>query len=157
VKALIALGTRFLIVGALSTLIEVGVFNLLYLMLGVDVVAAKVIASLVALINAYFGNREWTFRNRGQHGRKLEITLFIVVNAICTGLGAVLLAAGVWAAGIWLATEPGPVWINVINLASIGIVVAVRFLFYHYLVFRGSRTRPGQKAAAEDDSLVSIA
>src|SRR5665647_2478594 len=55
-------------------LIEVGVFNLLYLVFGWDVAWAKVAASLVALINAYFGNREWTFRDRGRHGRCLLYT-----------------------------------------------------------------------------------
>lgn len=151
-KALIALGTRFLIVGALSTLIEVGVFNLLYLVFGTDVVVAKVIASLVALVNAYFGNREWTFRNRGQHGRRLEITLFVVVNGVCTGLGAALLAVG-----IWLANDPGPIWVNILNLASIGVIVAVRFLFYHYVVFRGTRLAPELNASTDADSLVRAA
>ena len=50
--------------GAISTAIEVAVFNLLYLVLGWDVVAAKIVASLVALVNAYIGNRQWTFRGR---------------------------------------------------------------------------------------------
>lgn len=134
-KALIALGTRFLIVGALSTLIEVGVFNLLYIVCGTDVVVAKVIASLVALVNAYFGNREWTFRNRGKHGRRKEIVLFVLVNAFCTGLGA-----GILAFGVYFAHNPGPFWVNVINLLSIVIVVAVRFVFYHWVVFHGVRT-----------------
>lgn len=133
-KRLIALGTRFLIVGAASTLIEVGVFNLLFLVFGCDVVVAKVVASLVALVNAYLGNREWTFRDRGQHGRGTEIALFVVVNGVCTGLGAAILALGVWAAG-----NPGPFGVNAINLASIVVVVVVRFAFYHWVVFRGAR------------------
>ena len=68
-RRLAGLGARFLTVGAISTLIEIGVFNLLYLAFGWDIVAAKVVASLVALVNAYFGNREWTFRHRDRRGR----------------------------------------------------------------------------------------
>ena len=72
-RRLAGLGARFLTVGAISTLIEIGVFNLLYLAFGWDVVAAKVVASLVALVNAYFGNREWTFRHRDRRGRTAEV------------------------------------------------------------------------------------
>ncbi len=69
-RRLASVGSRFLVVGALSTIIEIAVFNLLVYALGVDVVWGKIIASLVALINAYFGNREWTFRNRDRRGRQ---------------------------------------------------------------------------------------
>lgn len=128
------LSSRFLVVGALSTLIEIGVFNLLFLALEWDPVWAKVIASLVALINAYFGNREWAFKNRGIHGRRLELVLFVAVNGACTVLGAVI---------VWVGTlsfpGAGAVLVNVINLASIAIVVLVRFVLYHFVVFPGSR------------------
>lgn len=135
-RRLAVLGSRFLTVGAISTLIEIVVFNVMHYAFGVDVVTSKVVASLVALLNAYFGNREWTFRHRGHHGRALELTLFLVVNAACTGLGA-----GIVAVGVALLGSPGPVLVNIVNLVSIVIVVFVRFLFYHYLVFRG--VRPG--------------
>jgi putative flippase GtrA len=141
-KRLAGLGLRFLVVGGISTLIEVGVFNLLYLVFGWDVAWAKVTASLVALINAYFGNREWTFRDRGRHGRLPEAVLFFVVNALCTALGAGLVVLGIWLAENSLQIAPGPVLVNVINLASIVVVVLVRFLLYHYIVFRGERAAP---------------
>ena len=95
--ALSAGNGRFLIVGGVSTLIEVGVFNLLVYVWGVDLVWAKVIASLVALVNAYIGNREWTFRHRDRRGRVNELVLFVLVNAACTALGAAL---------VWLRTAP---------------------------------------------------
>ncbi|SDK43440.1 Putative flippase GtrA (transmembrane translocase of bactoprenol-linked glucose) [Cryobacterium psychrotolerans] len=142
VKGLAGLGARFLLVGGISTLIEIGVFNVIYLMLGWDVLAAKVVASLVALVNAYFGNREWTFRDRGRHHRTLETALFIVVNAACTGLGAALVIAGVWLAERLLHTAPGPLLVNIVNLGSIVLVVLVRFLLYHFVVFRGVRAAP---------------
>lgn len=135
-RRLAVLGSRFLTVGAISTLIEIAVFNVMHYAFGADVVTSKIVASLVALVNAYFGNREWTFRHRGHHGRALELTLFLVVNAACTGLGA-----GIVAVGVALLGSPGPVLVNIVNLVSIVIVVFVRFLFYHYLVFRG--VRPG--------------
>lgn len=141
-KRVAALGARFLTVGALSTAIEVATFNLLYLVLGWDVVIAKITASLVALINAYFGNRQWTFRHRGRRRRWVEITLFVVVNAICTLLGALIVWAGVAAASAALGHEAGPLTVNVVNLVSIVVVVVARFAFYHYVVFPARRRRP---------------
>lgn len=140
-RRLATVGSRFLIVGAISTLIEVGVFNLLVYAMGVDVVWAKIIASLVALVNAYVGNREWTFRHRDRRGRVNEMILFGLVNAACTGLGALLLWLGVEAVSAGLGRAAGPVAVNVVNLISIAIVVVVRFLLYHGLVFRTGTTK----------------
>ena len=135
-RRLAGVGTRFLIVGGISTLIEVGAFNLFVYVFGWDLVFGKIGASLVALINAYFGNREWAFRDRNRRGRAAEIVLFLVVNLACT-----LLGAGI----VWLGAEvvegitghaPGPALVNIVNLGSIAVIVVVRFLLYHYVVFR---------------------
>lgn len=138
-RRLASVGSRFLIVGAISTLIEVGVFNLLVYALGTDVVWGKIISSLVALINAYVGNREWTFRHRDRRGRISELVLFVLTNAACTGLGALLLWAGVQAAGGFLGHPAGPFAVNLINLISIAIIVVVRFVLYHGVVFRPAK------------------
>ena len=143
--------------GAVSTLIEIAVFNLLYLGVGVDVVWSKIIASLVALVNAYLGNREWTFRHRGGHRRSVEITLFVVVNAVCTALGALLVWVGVIAVSAALGREAGPIAVNLVNLASIVVVVLLRFLLYHYVVFRGVRVREPKHAAAAEPGPVTDA
>lgn len=137
-RRLASVGSRFLIVGAVSTLIEVAVFNLLVYAMGVDVVWAKIIASLVALVNAYIGNREWTFRHRDRRGRVSELVLFVLTNAFCTGLGALLLWAGVEIASGALGRPAGPVIVNIVNLTSIAVVVLVRFVLYHGVVFRAS-------------------
>lgn len=138
-RRLATVGSRFLIVGAISTLIEIGMLNLLLYVVGMDVVWAKIVASLVALINAYFGNREWAFRHRDRRGRVNELVLFLLTNAACTGLGTLLLWAGVEGAGALLGRPAGPVIVNIVNLASIAIVVVVRFVLYHGVVFRSSK------------------
>lgn len=149
-RRLAGLGLRFLVVGGISTLIEIAVFNLLFLGLDWNPVGAKIVASLVALINAYFGNREWTFRSRGHHSRTLEIVLFLSVNAFCLLLGAFIVWAGVVVAEAMIGEPAGPIIVNVVNLGSIAIVVLVRFLLYHLVVFRGDRAnKPGAAGAAD--------
>ena len=135
-RRLASVGSRFLVVGALSTLIEIGVFNMLVYVMGVDVVWSKIIASLVALVNAYIGNREWTFKHRDRRGRVNELVLFLITNAACTGLGALLLWLGVLGASAILGREAGPFAVNFVNLVSIAVVVLVRFALYHRVVFR---------------------
>jgi len=140
-RRLAGVGSRFLVVGALSTLIEVGVFNLLVFVWGWDVVAAKVVASLVALVNAYIGNREWTFRHRDRRGRVSEVVLFLVTNAVCTAIGAALVWVGVEVVAGILDRQPGAFAVNIVNLTSIVIVVLLRFVLYHGIVFRVSPTK----------------
>src|SRR3954453_9661067 len=135
-------GARFLLVGALSTAIELASFNLLVFAFGWDVVSAKVVSSLIALVNAYFGNREWAFRHRKGRGRWLELGLFLAVNAVCTVLGAAIVALG----ARLLGTDHA-LLLNLVNITSIGIVVLVRFALYHYVVFRGESPTA---AAAQD-------
>lgn len=144
-------GSRFLVVGGLSTVIEIGVFNLLVYGLDWNVVAAKLVASAVALVNAYFGNREWTFRHRDRRGRASELLLFLGANVACTALGAGIVWAGVGAAHVLLGREPGAVAVNLVNLVSIGIVVLVRFALYHWVVFpSSSKTRDAEAVVGAD-------
>ncbi|QLD12273.1 GtrA family protein [Microbacterium oleivorans] len=142
VKRAAALSARFLTVGGISTLIEIVTFNILLLAFGWDAVAAKIVASLVALVNAYFGNRQWTFKDRARRRRWVEITLFVIVNAVCTVLGALIVWGGVEAASSLLGRPAGPFAVNVVNLVSIVIVVLARFGFYHGLVFRAGPASP---------------
>lgn len=137
-------------VGGISTLIEIGIFNLLVYQVGWHVVWAKVVASLIALVNAYVGNREWTFGHRDRRGRANELVLFLLANGVCTVLGVALVWLGVEAAQVVLAREPGVVVVNLVNLVSIAVVVLVRFVFYHRVVFRAPR-RPAAPAQPADD------
>lgn len=131
-KRLFGSGVKFLTVGAISTLIEVGVFNLLVYVLDTNPILAKVIASLVALVNAYFGNRMWAFRHRAGDSRNRELVLFLIVNAVCTALGA-----GIVAAGVALLGHSDPLVLNAVNIFSVGVIVVLRFALYHFFVFPG--------------------
>ena len=145
-RRIAGLGSRFLVVGGLSTVIEIAVFNLLVFVWGWDVVSGKIVASLVALVNAYIGNREWTFRHRDRRGRVSELVLFVLTNAVCTAIGAGLVWVGVIMAEGILGHTPGPLAVNAVNLVSIVIVVAMRFLLYHFIVFRSPAPRSAPPA-----------
>lgn len=138
-RRLVSTGSKFLLVGAVSTVIEIAVFNLCLLVFEWDPVTSKVVASIVALVNAYFGNREWAFRHRTRRDRTSEIVWFLAVNGACLALGAALVWAGVWLGELALGRAVGPLGVNLVNIASIVIVVFVRFALYHFIVFRAPR------------------
>lgn len=146
-RRLVGVGSRFLVVGGLSTVIEIAAFNLFVFVLGWDPVISKVAASLVALINAYFGNREWAFRHRDRRGRVSELVLFLATNAVCTLLGAGLVWAGVELLELMLGHASGALALNIVNLFSIAIVVVFRFVLYHKVVFREGAGRAPADAA----------
>lgn len=132
-RKLLQSGIKFLVVGGLSTLIELGTFNLFVFVWSWDPVAAKIVSSLIALVNAYIGNREWAFRHRRGRSQLVELVYFLVVNGFCTALGAAIVAGGVALLG-----NPGPIALNAVNLFSIAVVVMVRFVLYHFVVFRAA-------------------
>lgn len=141
-RRLAGVGGRFLIVGAISTLIEIAAFNLCVFVLGWDPVVSKVVASLIALVNAYIGNREWAFRHRDRRGRVSELLLFLATNVVCTLLGAALVWLGVEALQALFGHATGALGLNAVNVISIVIVVVFRFVLYHKIVFRGQPTAP---------------
>jgi len=141
-RRLAGVGSRFLIVGAISTVIEIAAFNLFVFVFDWDPVVSKIVASLVALVNAYIGNREWAFRHRDRRGRISELVLFLATNGVCTLLGAGLVWLGVEALEAIVGHATGAFALNVVNLISIVIVVLFRFVLYHKVVFRPSPAKP---------------
>ncbi|MFU0804952.1 MAG: GtrA family protein [Pseudoclavibacter caeni] len=143
-RRLLATSGRFLAVGALSSVIEIGSFNAL-LWLGWGAVWAKVGATAIATVNAYFGNRQWAFGSRAHRGRTAELMLFLVANAACLGLGVALVWAGDALVAQATGQPAGPLVINLVNILSIGLTTLARFVLYHWVVFP-----VGPKPAADE-------
>jgi putative flippase GtrA len=133
-RRLAVLGGKFLTVGAVSTVIEIAAFNVLVYALGIDAIVAKIVASLIALINAYYGSRLWTYRERTTRSRRGELARFLTVNAVCAALGATVLAIEI-ALLTYRFHLVGPVWLNLANVGAIGIVIVARFVLYTVWVF----------------------
>ncbi|HEX5302398.1 MAG TPA: GtrA family protein [Streptosporangiaceae bacterium] len=59
-----------------------GVYDLLFIHLGIGPVTSTTIATVVATIASYLGNRYWSFRARQRTGVVREIIVFAVLNGI---------------------------------------------------------------------------
>lgn len=84
----------FLTVGGAGYVVDVGAFNVFRSMpalASLDPSVAKVLAVLVAMVVTYVGNSLFTWRGESTHGRRREIALFVLFNAIGLGISVVTL------------------------------------------------------------------
>jgi putative flippase GtrA len=134
----------FGVVGATAFLVDVGVFQLLYAVAGVDPVAAKLVSTLVATAVAYTGHRYWSFAHRVRTGIRRSFLLFAAVNTttLLIGLGVV------WFVRYPLGQESALV-LQAANLTSIAMGTTVRFLAYRRWVFPARS--PATSAASPAD------
>lgn len=122
---------KFGLVGALCTVIDVGLFNVLHFAAGVDPLLAKSISVAVATTASYLGNRHWSFRARGGKGFGREYPVFFLLNAI--GLGFALACIAVTKYGFGLT---GPIALNLAgNVIGMGGATIFRFWSYRRWVF----------------------
>jgi putative flippase GtrA len=113
-------------VGAVCTVIDVGLFNVLHFGANVDPLLAKCISVAVATTASYLGNRHWSFRARGGRGFSREYPLFFLLNAV--GLGFALVCLAVTKYGLGLT---GPLALNLAGNV-VGMAGATIFRFWSY-------------------------
>lgn len=128
--------SKFLTVGGVAYVVDVGVFNLLRSIselspLAAKPLTAKVIAASVATLVAYFGNKKWTYASRTGREPKREIVLFFGINLI-----AMAIAVGCLAVSHYLLGFTSPLADNIsANLIGVGLGTAFRFVAYRKWVF----------------------
>ena len=78
-RQLIHEGAKFLVVGGIGLVVT----NLVYdLVRTVGPIKATTVATIVATVVTYFGNRYWSFRHRERSGFAREGIIFVVLNAV---------------------------------------------------------------------------
>ncbi|WP_062069691.1 GtrA family protein [Demequina sediminicola] len=142
---------RFGAVGIAGIVVNLGVFNLLRLgPLAADaevigdsdrVVTAKIIATVVSILFAWWAHRGWTFRGPKRHTPTRELLLFLAVN----GAALVIEALAVAVSHHWLGFH-SHVADNVASLVGIGLGTIARYVGYSLFVF----TSEGKVAVAPD-------
>lgn len=127
----------FGIVGAACFLLDVALFHLLYAVVGMDAVIAKLLATLVSMTAAYVGHRFWSFSHRARTGLRREYALFAVVNGITLAMGLVIVAFVRYPLG-----QESALVLQAANIASICLGTVVRYLSYRTWVFPALRPEP---------------
>ncbi len=143
---------KFGAVGLVALVIDVGIFNLLRFAGGEGPMydrplTAKIVSVSVATTFAYFGNRYWTFRDRGRTSFGREYVLFFVLN----GVGLLISVGCLWfshyALGLTSALADN-ISANVVGLA---LGTMFRFWSYRRWVF------PEDEAKADEAALSTTA
>jgi putative flippase GtrA len=153
-RHLIHEGFKFLVIGAIGTVVTFGIANGLH---GIGKYKAITIATIVATLVTYLGNRFWTFRHRQGQGTTRESIIFFVLNAIglliyyaCIGLTDL---AGLGASKIWY---------NVALVVGTGLGTLFRFWSYRKWVWlepAGTGTAvlsPGESGAERAQDLAAM-
>jgi putative flippase GtrA len=118
-------GAKFLIVGGTGVIVVLVGSDLLHYELGLGKFTAVTIATVVATILAFVGNRYWSFAKRQGGGAHIETILFFLLNGV-----GLLIQYG----SIGLVTDvlglSSRIWYTVANLVGIGIGTLFRFWSY---------------------------
>ena len=121
-------------VGAACFVLDVALFQVLYGSVGIDAVAAKLLATLVSMTVAFAGHRYWSFAARTRPGLRREYLRFALING-CTLLMGLAIVGFVRHA---LQQEDALV-LQAANVASIALGTVVRYLAYRRWVFPARR------------------
>ena len=133
---------KFGVVGAINTVLDFGLANLLYLGLHWHQLAAKTGSVAVAATSSYFMNRHWTFRHRARTGLRREYTLFFLLN----GVGLLIAAACITLViDVWGKT--GALWFNLAQVVALGLGMVFRFTAYKRWVFVSPERAAGRSLA----------
>ena len=122
--------SAFGIVGAACTVLDLGVFQLLYAHLGVGAISSRLVSTVVSMTAGYFLHRHWSFSHRARTGLRREYLLFAAING-CT----LLISLGMVAVVRYLLDQDSALVLQVTNIASIGVGTILRFLAYRRWVF----------------------
>jgi putative flippase GtrA len=88
-------GFKFLIVGAMNTAVDLGLYYLLTRLIissGELFVAAKAISYSAGVLNSYLWNRSWTFQVKENSWK--DFLPFVLINLVGLGFNAVILWFG---------------------------------------------------------------
>jgi putative flippase GtrA len=127
---------RFLSVGGMAFVVDIGLFNLLRFgpghLLEHKPVSAKIISMVAATLVSWMGNRHWTFSRQRTDRQARELVVFASVNIVCAGIPIVTLALSHYTLGLTNALAD-----NVATVIGIGIGTVLRYIGYKRWVFTG--------------------
>ena len=132
-------GMRYLVFGALATLINLGVkFILLFTILDasneIQLQTAVIISWIVACLFAYFTNRVLVFRSESKEVLK-EVTSFITARLITLGIEMLIMFVFVTLLGL-----NSNLWVAIWSVFAQIVVIASNFVFSKLFIFKKNNT-----------------
>jgi putative flippase GtrA len=120
---------KFAVIGVSGVFITNAVYDLLYIHLRLGPVTSTRIATIVATIASYLGNRYWSFRDRQRTAVPREIVIFAALNGISLLIQDATVAFNYYLLHLGHNKLAGFIALNA------GIVLATLFRFWSYRRF----------------------
>jgi putative flippase GtrA len=129
---------RFLSVGGVAFVVDLGLFNLLRFGPGEVLVhkplTAKILSVIAATLVSWVGNRNWTFSRQRTDRPTRELVVFAGINVVCAVVPVLTLAFSHYALSLTSALAD-----NVATVLGIAVGTALRYVGYKRWVFTGAR------------------
>ena len=125
---------RYLAVGLMGTILDIGLYAILHIFLGMPILLANSISYCAGLVNNYFFHRYWTFANRTHKAFGLQLSEFTVVSIsglIVNNLLVLLLGQPF---GLLFASDATSDLLS--KVAAQGLSMCWNFLVNHLWTFR---------------------
>jgi len=127
---------RFLSVGGISFVVDLGLFNLLLYgpgrLLEHKPLTAKVVSLIAATLVSWVGNRHWTFSDHRTARRGRELLVFAAINVVGALVPVATLALSRYALGLQSQLAD-----NVSTVIGIALATVIRYVGYKKWVFTG--------------------
>lgn len=132
---------KFLLVGGLNTIIDLGVLNLLIFVFGATVGILfsffKGISFIVAVLNSYVWNKYWTFSSTStdvaKSGKEFVQFLVVSIGGLVINVGTASIVVTVIGAQFGLSDA---LWANVAAIAAAFTSLLWNFVGYKLIVFK---------------------
>ncbi len=136
-RLLIHEGSKFLVIGGFGFVVTIGGADFLHFDVGLGKYTSVTIATVLATVVTFLGNRYWTFRHREGKGTWHESVMFFVLN----GVGLLIQYACIGLIQDGLGLE-GKFWFNFANLLGTAIGTVFRFWSYRKWVWHAQPDSP---------------
>jgi putative flippase GtrA len=147
-RHLIHEGAKFLVIGAVGTVITFAVANALH---DIGKYKAVTIATILATVFTFLGNRYWTFRHREGQGTTRDTVVFFVLN----GIGLLIYYGCIGLTD--LAGLTSKLWYNVALVVGTGLGTLFRFWSYRKWVWVAPDEHILEPAEPADDVAQDLA
>lgn len=130
---------KFAIVGVINTLVDFGVLNLLIISSGhssgIYYSVFKGLSFTAAVVNSYFWNRFWTFKDRQEKNPAAQFGKFILISVVGFGINVGTASLIVNVIGPQFGIRPA-IWANVGALLAIAVSWVWNFTGYKFWAFK---------------------
>lgn len=126
--------SKFLTIGLLCYVINVGLFNLLLLLPGFKdkPLTSNIISSLISILVSYLGNNSYTFSKRNKRVNKKDALTFLVINLVAMLFSVVSLGVSRYILDLHSVYSDN----IAANIIGIGLGTIFRYLCYKNIIYK---------------------